>query len=375
MQTIPNKLKKLAISCGGTGGHFYPGLSIAREFSKTGGQVTLLLSGKHSIHQAQIAQNHNIESVQIPSSPRSLKPIPFLKFTRDLIYGSTKGVIALKLIKPDAFLAMGSFASIPSAIASKLCGIPLFLHEGNARIGKANIFLSRWAKLLAIAFPPVNDELCKTSIKNIGMPVRQELLEAKYNKQQAIKVLNNKYNTSFNRTIPTLLVFGGSQGTQIFNEIIPKELSKFAKEQLQVIHLTGQNKKDFVIDSYNNCSVNRLILESSPDMDLFYQSSDLVVCRSGGSTLAELAIFSKPAILVPYPYSADGHQLDNANHQKKHGAAQIIIDSEFTNECCKKILTEWIKKYSQNSVQASNAGGLAKPEASESMLNLIRANI
>jgi len=369
------KLQKLAIACGGTGGHFYPGLSIAREFQKQGGEVTLLLSGKHSIKQAEIASNHNITSIQIPSSPRSLRPVGLFRFAKDLLVGTIKARKAFRQLRPDAFLAMGSFASIPSAFAARSYSIQLFLHEGNARIGKANILLSRWAKLLAIAFPPVNGDKSKAPIECIGMPVRPELLTNNYSKPEAIEVLNKKYELNFDDKTPTLLVFGGSQGTQIFNEIIPEELDSYKSGDLQVIHLSGAGKLEMVKQGYQKSSCAKLVLESSPDMDLFYQASDLVVCRSGGSTLAELAVFSKFAVLVPYPYSADGHQFDNALFQQSSDGALVIDNAEFSPERCSSFINKWLKDPDAIQSKGELAGKLAKPDASKDMLSLIDSQL
>ena len=366
-----SKLNKLAIACGGTGGHFYPGLSIAREFQAQGGEVILLLSGKHSISQAEIAKKFEIKSIQIPSSPRSLKPLGLYKFVRDILFGTLKGRAFFKKFNPDAFLAMGSFASIPSALAARSSSIPLFLHEGNARIGKANILLSRWAKVLAIAFPPVNGEKSNAKIECIGMPVRPELLINKYSKSEAIESINRRYKTSFIESAPTLLVFGGSQGTQIFNEIIPTVLAKYPQRNVQVIHLTGVGKLDAVEAGYKDANCNHLILESSPDMDILYQASDTVICRSGGSTLAELSIFSKFAMLVPYPYSADGHQYDNARFQQSSGGALLVNNDDFTNETCASFINDWISSKDYYRDKGMKAGKLAKPHASREMLELI----
>ena len=369
------KLKKLTIACGGTGGHFYPGLSIARTFQKEGGEVTLLLSGKHSLNQAKIAASYDIKSLQIPSSPRSLRPRGLFRFIKDLLSGIIKARKVFKKIRPDAFLAMGSFASIPSALAARSRKVPLFLHEGNARIGKANILLSRWAKVLAIAFPPVNEHKSKAQIKCIGMPVRPELLENKYTKKEAIEILNIKYKTKFSSERPSLLIFGGSQGTQIFNEIVPKQISNLDSTNIQVIHLTGAGKLEMVNQGYQNTNCSKIVLESSPDMDLFYQASDIIICRSGGSSLAELAIFSKFAVLVPYPYSTDGHQEDNANFQQSSGGAQLINNTDFTDQACETFLKTWLENPSAIKEKAERAGSLAKPHASKDMLALINTHL
>jgi UDP-N-acetylglucosamine--N-acetylmuramyl-(pentapeptide) pyrophosphoryl-undecaprenol N-acetylglucosamine transferase len=364
-------LKKLAITCGGTGGHFYPGLSIAREFKKNGGEVLLVLSGKHAAEQADIAALNDIESIKLNASPIPRSLGTAYKFIHDICSGIVTARSKFKDFKPDALLAMGSFASTPAVIGAIWLRIPLFLHDGNAKIGKANRFFSRWARLLGAGFPPVNrDKLCCPFVFT-GMPVRTELLCDTMTKNAALLRINQKFNAALNPLLPTLLIFGGSQGAEIFNHTLPEVLLAAGNGQFQVIHLTGQGKLESVNQDYQAASFPVLILPASNDMNLFYQAADVVFCRSGGSTIAELTLFGKYAFLVPYPYASENHQYYNAKYMSDCGAAVIIDNKRCNKENITAVVERWLAAPQQFIAEGLRGKKLARPDAAVDMLSLI----
>ena len=364
-----NKLKRLAIACGGTGGHFYPGLSVARELQQQGGEAMLILSGNHVTSQTATAATFNLPVITVKSSKIKSITFPF-----KLLIGILQAIKALRSFKPDALLAMGSFASFTAAIAAKILGIPIFLHDGNARIGKSNRLLSYLAKHLAVAFPPVNAETCHCSYSTIGMPLRPELLtewHKQLDKSSAIKLLNEKFSSSFDPAKPTLLIFGGSQGAQALNEIFPQALKQLNTAELQIIHLTGAQKFTSTVEIYHDTKFEKLLLESSAEMALFYRAADAVVCRSGGSTVAELLLFGKFAFLIPYPYAAELHQDDNAQYMATSGAAAIIYNNECTVDKAQTTLTKWLSEVEACKKHGLTAQAQAKPDAGKAMLKII----
>ena len=365
----PNKSKRLAIACGGTGGHFYPGLSVARELQQQGGEAMLILSGNHVATQTAIAGTFGLQVICVKSSK-----IKSLTFPFKLIMGIFQAIRALRKFRPDALLAMGSFASFTAAIAAKLLGIPIFLHDGNARIGKSNRLLSYLAKHLAIAFMPVNAAACHCPYSTMGMPLRPELLtewHKQLDKASAIKLLNEKFSSSLDPAKATLLIFGGSQGAQALNEIFPQALNKLNSSKFQVIHLTGEKKFTATIEIYNEAKFEKLVIESSSEMALFYRAADAVICRSGGSTVAELLLFGKFAFLIPYPYAAELHQDDNAKYMASIGAAEIIYNNECTVNKATETLTKWLTELEDFKGHGLAAQDQAKPDAGKAMLKII----
>ena len=319
---------KIAISCGGTGGHFYPGLSIARKVNQMGGVAILLLAGKNAEQQKKIAESVNVQAYVLPIiSSLTLKSVH--KFIKGVLTGSIMSRKILKENKINVVLGMGSFTSFPPVVAAKSLRLPLFLHDGNARIGKANRYFSWIAKKLWSAFDMVNAKKLHCPNECIGMPLRPEITDIeKISKGEAIDKLNSSFGSKLISNRVTFLIFGGSQGAEIFNVELPKSLKELSKVyEFQVIHLTGKGKIDYTRELYQDANFPVLLLESSEKMELFYQASDLVVSRSGGSSIAEIAFFGKASILVPYPYAAENHQYDNACYLAENGAA-IVLDNK-----------------------------------------------
>lgn len=368
------KLKTLFITCGGTGGHFYPGLTVAREFRNRGGEVHLLLSGVNAVRQAEIASAAGIDAEILPVMPHPFKNP--LKFITGVVGGTAKSLRLFKSFKPDAILGMGSFASTPAIVAAKLSGTPLFLHDGNARIGRANRVFSAFARFLAVAYPPVNGTKAKCKIIETGMPVRQTLLEKLgISKCEAVCELNSRFSANLSCELVTILVFGGSQGAAVFNRNLPEAFCSLAGYDFQVLHLTGKGKLDDTQKLYQDAKFPYLVLESSEDMHLFMAAADIAVCRSGGSSLAELAIFGLPAILIPFPLAAEGHQTDNARVFSSRGAAILVNNSELNTDKAAELVSSILQSPENLKTMANQMRPLAKPDAAADLLNLMEQNL
>lgn len=365
-------LSRLVITCGGTGGHFFPGLSIAREFHRQGGKVMLLLSGVHAETQKQIAESFGITAKALPKMPNQ-KKFP-VKFLLGAVTGFFSACASLRRFKPQAVLGMGSFATIPVIIAATICRIPVFLHDGNARIGRANRFFSRFAKKLGTGFPAVNASACCCDVSVTGMPVRPELRQwAEISRTEALQTINARFGTDFSPDIPVILITGGSQGASVFNTVMPQVLTK-RREKLQVIHLTGKNKMDETTRAYGDDTVlPRLLLESCSEMELCLGSADLIFSRSGGSTAAEIALFGKAALFVPYPYAAEDHQSDNARYFCDAGGAEMVSNSDFTPEKITSLLDDFFAYPEKWQQRCNIMKQLAIPDAAEKMLHEISA--
>ncbi len=367
-----DKSLRIIISCGGTGGHFYPGLTIAKKFKDQGNSTLLLISGNHTESQLHISSKTGIDAVAFKAPQRPKNIFTIYIFLYQFICGFIKAKLVFKNFKPTVFLAMGSFASVPSSLAAFTSKTPIFLHEGNAKIGKANRLLSRFAKLMFLSFPVVNQKKSKTTTEYIGMPVRKELIENVMNKKNAIEQLNKKYDVNLESETPTLLIFGGSQGAQVFNEIIPNALTTI-ESKFQVIHLTGKNKKTETEKLYKTAKFAVLLLETSSEMNEIYSASDLVICRSGGSTIAELSIFAKFAILIPYPYASEKHQNNNADFYAQSNAGIIIENDDFNEDKAQYIVEEWLEMPNKFIKKGQLASEIAKPNATDNIVKKIEA--
>ncbi|OGV41022.1 MAG: hypothetical protein A2X48_11675 [Lentisphaerae bacterium GWF2_49_21] len=362
---------RIVIVCGGTGGHFYPGLSIAVEHMRNGGHPKIFLTGRNAGQQAQIANGQGIESKILPSSPapKGLRgKISFILHSLKCILESRK---KLKAVKPDAVLSMGSFHSAAPSIAAWTLGIPLFIHDGNARIGKANLFLSRFAHHMALSFPPVNDSGIRCKWTVAGMPMRHQIAGCSLDKAEAVKLLNSKTGSNFSAGLPIILVFGGSQGAEGINQRMPEAMKMQGDEKFQLIHISGTGNRENLEKAYSGAGFAYKIIENTGEMEILYSASDLVICRSGGSTIAELAIFAKFAILVPYPHATDNHQDDNANHYCSCGAGIKFPESELSVNKLASTIASFLENPAEFAEKGLCARTLAKPNAAAEILKLI----
>lgn len=360
------------ISCGGTGGHFYPGLSLGRELQKQNCGVKLLLSGVNSESQSKIGAEYGLESLVLPKMPSPGKnPLRLLAFGWGLLSGFFKCFFKFLSQRPQALIIMGSFASLPGALCAFLFRVPVFLHDGNARIGKANRIFSWGAKVLCTAFPAVNGDKIRCPLHCTGMPLRPELeAEKNISKEKAIQGLNEKFNASLKSDLFTILIFGGSQGAASLNNIIPKGLMEIEEKNFQIIHLTGKGKCDEVRELYRNAGFPYLLLESAGCMELFLGSADLVFARSGGSSVAELTLFGKCAILIPYPAAAEGHQEDNARYFTNAGAGTMVLNKELTVEKVFSLALSYMENPEKLQKCKEAALKAACPQAAEAFLEL-----
>ncbi|MBR7131269.1 MAG: UDP-N-acetylglucosamine--N-acetylmuramyl-(pentapeptide) pyrophosphoryl-undecaprenol N-acetylglucosamine transferase [Lentisphaeria bacterium] len=366
-------LERLVISCGGTGGHFFPGLSVARSFQDNGGRVLLLLSGIHAESQKEIAEKSGIRAVALPPMPHYRRNP--LRFIKGFVSGYRKTGRELKNFDPQALLGMGSFATLPVVLAAVKKHIPLFLHDGNARIGRANRFFSRWAKFAASAFPAVNSADCRCQVMVSGMPLRPELREfAGLDKTEALAALNREFNTDFTADKPLILVTGGSQGAAVFNTVLPEAFYS-AGSGFQVFHLTGKGKLSDAEKGYAKAGFPVKIVETTSKMAELLAAADLVFSRSGGSTAAELALFGKPSVLVPYPYAAEGHQSDNARHFADNGAAKLVENSDLTVSCATEIIREFLLDKEKWLKMGNNMKELSIPDAAEKLIDGISRSL
>ncbi|WP_147836087.1 UDP-N-acetylglucosamine--N-acetylmuramyl-(pentapeptide) pyrophosphoryl-undecaprenol N-acetylglucosamine transferase [Victivallis vadensis] len=233
--------------------------------------------------------------------------------------------------------------------------------------------MSRQAKVLATAFPPVNGGTSKAKRTVVtGMPVRPELeAEAGISKEEAVAGLNRAFDAGLKPDLPTVLIFGGSQGASVFNRIAPEALRSLDAGRFQVLHLAGPDKLEETREAYRDAKFPLLLLPASEKMGLFLGAADLVLSRSGGSTVAELALFGKAAVLIPYPYAAEGHQADNARYLADADAAVLVDNTDFTARRATELFRDFLDAPEGWRHRAERARALAKPHAAETMLAAI----
>ncbi|MFL2860064.1 MAG: undecaprenyldiphospho-muramoylpentapeptide beta-N-acetylglucosaminyltransferase [Pontiellaceae bacterium] len=350
----------VAVACGGTGGHTYPGLAVAHALQKRGHRVTLWMSGK------------DVECQTVEGWQGKVVTIPAEGFQFGLSWKSIRTIFRLlsafffafpilKKDRPDVVLAMGSYSSF-APVASAIClHIPYVFHEANVVPGRLVSMMSSRAAAIAISFEASRYYIKHSWLTETGMPLRIGL-----RREIEHQVVSSEGSFS-------ILVTGGSRGAQRLNEIIPLALNqvKEAGGKLRVVHIAGLNPLEPIQQNYAKGGVDAEVLSYVHDMEKQYQAADMVICRAGASTCAEVCAFGKPALLIPYPYAVRDHQMLNARALEKAGAADVIAQDELTVEWLASYVIQLIEEPSRRAEQAQAALACATLHAAEEVSTLI----
>jgi UDP-N-acetylglucosamine--N-acetylmuramyl-(pentapeptide) pyrophosphoryl-undecaprenol N-acetylglucosamine transferase len=307
-------VRRVAIAAGGTGGHFYPGLVAAQALKARGWEPLLIVRSGDPALQTLEKEGLAALPVDLRGLPRRPGP-ELLTFARKL--AGSMGLLsrALRAFRPDLALGMGGYLTFPLIFAAWRRGVPRAVHESNAVLGLANATGARLGAKVFWGLPPEEGDAGGALI---GTPVRPALWTRRDSAaaRAALGLAPGR---------PTLLVFGGSQGAAGLNAALPAAVK--ALPGVQVLHLAGRGKKEAAAAAYRAAGAAADVREYLEDMASAYGAADLVICRSGASTLAELAAQRAPAILVPYPHAAAGHQDANARVFERAGACLRLPES------------------------------------------------
>ncbi len=340
------------IMAGGTGGHIFPALAVAHAMRDAGWRVVWL--GNPDGMEARLVPQHGFEMVWVKfSALRGKGILRKLLLPLNLLRGFWQGLKAIRQVKPDVVLGMGGYITFPGGMMAALTGVPLVLHEQNSVAGLANKVLAGVADKVASGFPEVLQKAVW-----LGNPVRPEIAriappaERFAERDGALRVL----------------VIGGSLGAQALNEIIPQGMALLtADEQPQIVHQAGEKHIDTLKANYAAVGVQAHCVPFIEDMAGAYEWADLVICRAGALTIAELAAAGVASILVPFPHAVDDHQTGNAKFLVHAGGAFLLPQTELTPESI-----ALIRNYSRGQLleMAEKARSLAKPEATADVANL-----
>lgn len=323
-------LKRVLILAGGTGGHVFPGLALARYFRDQGVEVHWL--GTPLGIESRLVKEAGIPLHLITISGlrgKGLKTLLMAPFKISAALFQSMRII--HKLKPDVVIGMGGFVSGPGGMASWLMARPLIIHEQNAKAGFTNKILSYLSKRVLAGFPNTFPNHPRTIVT--GNPVRTEIIHLAAPRERL---------KSEERPL-RLLVLGGSLGAQAINEVVPEALAAFTvEERPEVLHQTGEKLFDATKKYYESMGITANIKPFIEDMAFAYASADVVLCRAGASTIAELCAVGLGAVLVPYPYAVDDHQTANAQFMVNNKAGLCIQQTELNKDC----LIELLKQFS-----------------------------
>lgn len=353
----------IVLAAGGTGGHLFPAQALAEELVKRGYIIHLITDERVADYGKTFPA---IETHIVPSATLSLSK-PWLLPSRLLrLYSGIRQATAIfKKMKPDAVVGFGGYPSFPPLIAASRLGIPCCVHDQNAVMGRANRVLSRFVDAIASSFPNLAGlpEKARGKVVVTGNPVRSVVITEQ----------NSPYPLVAADRVFNLLVFGGSQGARFFAEFMPKVMAELPRALVKTLHVTQQCRPEdlaAVDAAYKALNLDYELQSFFPDMPQRIADSHLVFCRSGASTIAELGVIGRPAILVPLPHALDNDQLRNAESFANAGAGWIKPQAGLEPSGFAAFLTRL--RFQEGELRAAAEAALAhgKPDAAQRLADL-----
>jgi UDP-N-acetylglucosamine--N-acetylmuramyl-(pentapeptide) pyrophosphoryl-undecaprenol N-acetylglucosamine transferase len=343
--------RPILILAGGTGGHVYPALAVAAALQAESRDVVWV--GTHRGLESRVvpAAGIPIEWVAI-SGLRGKGPMTLLLAPFRLLYALWQSLVVMLRHRPAAVLGMGGFVSGPGGLAAWLTRRPLVIHEQNAVAGMTNRLLARLARVVLQAFPGSFNS--NRPVETVGNPVRPDIA--------SIEAPDMRLS---GRSGPLrLLVLGGSQGALALNEAVPAALALLPEDMRPVVrHQTGERTESEARAAYEKHGIEAKLEPFIEDMAEAYAWADLVICRAGALTVAELSAAGLPAIFIPFPAAVDDHQTANAKPMVDAGAAEIIQQSALNGESLAGLLRQWLASRDALVERARKARALAMPDS------------
>ncbi|HEY1788858.1 MAG TPA: undecaprenyldiphospho-muramoylpentapeptide beta-N-acetylglucosaminyltransferase [Verrucomicrobiae bacterium] len=357
----------VAIACGGTGGHLFPGIAVAEELKKRGCDTALLISPKE-IDQQAVKGAPDMEIFTLPAV--GLQNRNYVSFGLSFWKSLRAAREIFNKRPPHAVLAMGGFTSAPPVLAARKIGAKTFLHESNTVPGRANRFLTRFVDEVFVGFPETAGRLKTRKTTVTGTPVRPEFLRA------GVSIEKCRLALGLDPALPTILVVGGSQGASGLNGMILSALPLLASKNWQWLHLTGANDFEKVKAAYATQNTRAVVKPFLAEMDLALPAATVAVSRAGASSLAEMAAVRLPSLLVPFPAAADNHQYFNALAFEKSGAAKLLEQKNSTPEKVAALLGDLVENEAARSKVQSALGQWHAPNAAEQIAgNILSASV
>ena len=347
--------RPVMIMAGGTGGHVFPALAVARGLCDRGVDVVWL--GTRRGLEARISHPAGVTMEWLTiSGLRGRGVLVWLLAPWAVGRAVLQALRIIRRVRPGVALGLGGFVSAPGGLAAWIMGVPLLIHEQNSVAGYANRLLARFAQRVLMAYPdalPIGRPRAET-----GNPVRPELFGLEPPRVRFAE-----------RSGPLrILVLGGSQGARVLNRKVPAGLARLSME-ITVLHQAGRSNADGVRAAYRDLGIDSEVREFIVDMGEVYAWADVAVCRSGALTLAELAAVGLGAILVPFALAADDHQTCNARHPVRRGAAALIAEQELSSRSLAATLEGFAANRAAALARALRAHRLARPGATDDVVD------
>jgi UDP-N-acetylglucosamine--N-acetylmuramyl-(pentapeptide) pyrophosphoryl-undecaprenol N-acetylglucosamine transferase len=355
---------KLIVAGGGTGGHLFPGIAVAEEFlSRDPANEVLFVGSERGIEARAIPRlGYQLELISA-AGIRGKGSIAKIKGATMLLYGYAQSRKLLQRYRPDLVLGVGGYASLPVVLAAKGMNIPRYIHEQNALPGMANKVLSRIANRVFISIEESALFFPRDVTLLTGNPLRRQILEklGVRHKDQDVPDTHVSCPSRFH-----LFIFGGSQGAHALNVALPKALAQLDaanRQRMVITHQTGENDYQDVTVAYQAVGLHATVLPFIDDMATEYRKADLIICRAGATTIAEVTALGKACLFVPFPHATDEHQRKNAEALLKQGACEMLVEQEIAGNGLTNAITELMNNPARLQQIGEHAATLARLDA------------
>jgi UDP-N-acetylglucosamine--N-acetylmuramyl-(pentapeptide) pyrophosphoryl-undecaprenol N-acetylglucosamine transferase len=350
----------MVVAGGGTGGHLFPGLAVAEAIAAMPGADVRFVGSAFGIESTAVPR------AGFPFTPLVIRGVRgrgvrgALAFCWQLPFACVRAWRLLGAMRPDLVLGLGGYGSVPVVLAARVRRVPSVLLEQNAHPGMANRLLAHLARRVCTTFAESASFFPTGKCVHTGNPVRRL--------SSPLEPLARHF---------TIFVFGGSQGARTINRAAVGAATILREQvpNIRLIHQTGTADVEWVREGYRTAMVEAEVHPFIHDMARAYARADLVVCRAGATTLAELAMLGKPAILVPYPFAADDHQRANAEVLVRRGAARMVLDGDLSDESLAQHIGELAGARDRLQAMAACARALAVPEATARVVEVCQRTI
>ncbi len=362
---------KIVFAGGGTGGHIYPAISIAKEITEKNKKASILFIGSYNGLENKIvpAEGFTLKRIRIRGFLRSYS-IKNIVAVKELIFSFFYVQKILKDFQPDIVIGTGGYVSGSVLMMASLMKIPTLIHEQNAFPGVTNRILSRFVDRIALTFQEAIVHLPdKGKISVTGNPLRNDI----------IKIANKegKKTLGFSEDIPLIFIVGGSRGAKKLNEssqMLIKE--SVEKKKFQVLHMTGETQYTNTIEMYKETGIDPTskYINVAPyiyNMPYALAGADLIISRCGAGLISEITALGKPSILIPYPYASGNHQESNARALEKQGAAIVILEKDLNNKILLLKAMELLEKQSDMEEMSRLSKELGRPNATKDIIKII----
>lgn len=358
---------RVIITGGGTGGHTSPAMAMVQELRRRDPNVTIAWLGRRGAIEERVSRANDVPFIHIPGEgwPRG-RSLRRVLVALKMAWGLLRAMGAVAGFRPEVVIGVGGYVSLPVVFAAQLLGCKTVIHEQNKRLGMTNRILARRASLVFLSYENTLGAYPKDKARVVGNPVR-----AGFAAPPSLK--EARWRFDLDEELPVVLVSGGSQGARTLNTAMGEVVSAFGPDEIQFIWMTGTADFEAASTAAAQARARVKVFAFIEDMVGANAAADLVVCRAGASSTAEIAVLGKPSILIPYPFATDNHQEHNARAFEAAGAAVVLLD----DACTADTLTEQIRGLVSDRERMEAMGQavmrLAKPQAAREIVDGIMA--